>query len=264
MATSPEQVKEEDIEGVLVTILLWSFSTFSSYFSHHQQQKPHYQQIHPLHFEELSKIWDSDRRIPSVISRRAWAEARHLNPTNVHSWWYRRRPVARKLKVKIPRDEYELDVGVPPVIPLKEADSSDTPASRRDDDNLSTDAWLSSPHAPFSDSDGLVPASSETCLSNHDLEFKNSLFEELSAEMSAYMRSSSPAQPSLDPLLTTLSASPSRESSPLPSSSPPRSPLPQDLCLLKLPKDIVVDGEDADPSQPSSDSDWLSEGIFSC
>jgi hypothetical protein len=174
--------------------------------------------------------------------------------------------VARKLKVRIPRDEYELDVGVPPVIPLMEAGKadSDTPASRHDDDNLSTDACLSSPHAPFSDSDGLSPVSSETCLSDHDLEFKNSLFEELSAEMSAYMRSS-PAQPSLDPLLTTWSASPSRESSPFPSSSPPRSPPPQGLCLLTLPNDIVVvDGEGADLSQHSSDSDRLSEGIFSC
>ncbi len=171
--------------------------------------------------------------------------------------------MARKLKLKIPRDEYELDVGVPPVIPLKEARKVDTPASRHDDDNLSTDACLSSLHAPFPDSDGLVPVSSETCLSDHDLEFKNTLFEELSAEMSAYMRSSSPAQPS-DPLLTTWSASPSRESSPLPSSSPPRSPPPQDFCLLTLPKDLVVDKEDADLSQHPSDSDWLFEGIFSC
>lgn len=34
----------------------------------------------------------------------------------MNSWWYRRRKAAKKLKIIIPRDTYELDVGIPPHI----------------------------------------------------------------------------------------------------------------------------------------------------
>ncbi|KAF7365421.1 hypothetical protein MVEN_00414900 [Mycena venus] len=57
-------------------------------------------------------------RIPSVESRRAWAHARGLNPTHVHRWFSRRRAVAKKLKIKIPDEMYELPVGNPPVVPV--------------------------------------------------------------------------------------------------------------------------------------------------
>ncbi|KAF8892317.1 hypothetical protein CPB84DRAFT_1848757 [Gymnopilus junonius] len=80
--------------------------------------EPQFQLIHLVHFDELNHIWPNDPRIPSSKSRRAWALARNLNPTNVHSWWYRRRKVAAKSKIVIPKDTYELDVGTPPEIPI--------------------------------------------------------------------------------------------------------------------------------------------------
>jgi hypothetical protein len=39
---------------------------------------------------------------------------------NVNSWWYRRRYYAKKLRIKIPKDTYELEVGEPPVVPVKQ------------------------------------------------------------------------------------------------------------------------------------------------
>ncbi|KAF8816840.1 hypothetical protein BYT27DRAFT_7067549, partial [Phlegmacium glaucopus] len=66
-----------------------------------------------VHFEELSNIWEIDRRIPTVASRTAWSLARNLNPQNVNRWWYRRKIVAKKFKIKMPGDSYELDVGIP-------------------------------------------------------------------------------------------------------------------------------------------------------
>ncbi|KAH6905624.1 hypothetical protein BKA70DRAFT_490285 [Coprinopsis sp. MPI-PUGE-AT-0042] len=81
-----------------------------------------YAQMHPLHSEELSALWPADHRIPTPASRNAWALARNLNPINVNAWWYRRKKVAKKLRIKIPRDEYVLDVGIPPVIPEDDGD----------------------------------------------------------------------------------------------------------------------------------------------
>lgn len=174
--------------------------------------------------------------------------------------------MAKKLKIRIPREEYELEIGFPPVIPSKELEKSDTSVIRDDDDdNFSMNACLSSPQTIFSDTDALDAVSSETCLSIRDSEFKHSLFEELPAEMSAYMRSSSPIQ-MLDPLLSTGLASLSRGSSPLTSSSPPRSSPLLDSCLLTLPKDMIVDEEDDaedNSSQHPSDCNWLSKGISS-
>ncbi|KAH6888871.1 hypothetical protein BKA70DRAFT_1541405, partial [Coprinopsis sp. MPI-PUGE-AT-0042] len=81
-----------------------------------------YASMHPLHSEELSSVWPADPRIPTPASRNAWALARNLNPINVNAWWYRRKKVAKKLRIKIPRDEYVLDVGIPPVIPEDDGD----------------------------------------------------------------------------------------------------------------------------------------------
>ncbi|KAJ6509055.1 hypothetical protein C8R45DRAFT_759799, partial [Mycena sanguinolenta] len=66
------------------------------------------------HFDELYAIWPADPRIPSVESRRAWALARNVNPSYVHTWFQRRRPIAKKLKMRIPSETYELPVGNPP------------------------------------------------------------------------------------------------------------------------------------------------------
>ena len=68
------------------------------------------------HYDELSVIWTADRRIPSAASRRAWALARNLRPDIVNRWWYRRKLVAKKANITIPRDTYELAVGTPPTL----------------------------------------------------------------------------------------------------------------------------------------------------
>ncbi|KAJ6584738.1 hypothetical protein B0H19DRAFT_1106328 [Mycena capillaripes] len=70
----------------------------------------------PVHLDELFAIWPADPRIPSVESRRKWALARNITPSYVHTWWQRRRPAAKRLKLKIPKDTYELPVGTPPVV----------------------------------------------------------------------------------------------------------------------------------------------------
>jgi len=81
--------------------------------------KLNYQPIAPVHFEELSNIWEKNRRMPTVASRTAWSLARNLNPLNVNNWWYRRKIIAKKFKIKIPGDSYELDVGIPPLVDIK-------------------------------------------------------------------------------------------------------------------------------------------------
>ncbi len=180
------------------------------------------------------KLWEADRRIPSVNSRRAWAEARNLKPHNVHNWWYRRRPLARKLKIKIPRETYELDVGTPPIIPLPEEVSKEQIAEN--DDSVGSDSTLpvDMRSSPLS---GTEYASSETCGSEVHIFDKNPLFEELAAEMDAYTPASSPEQSSESEMLliTSLYSTP-RGSGPL----PPRSPW-----SLALPKaeDVTIDEE---------------------
>lgn len=72
------------------------------------------------HLDELAKIWDGDRRIPTIASRRAWALARGLKPSTVHSWWSRRKQVARRARQRVPSGTYELPVGTPPVIKQEE------------------------------------------------------------------------------------------------------------------------------------------------
>lgn len=171
-----------------------------------------YQPIHAVHFLELNNIWNADLRIPSAASRKAWSAARNLNPNNVHAWWYRRRVVAKKLRIKIPNDSYELEVGIPPDIPLPvpefEEEVADLDVKSDAPDALASDSWVSlerSSEPPLS-----CVSDSRTLVMD-----ENPLFEALASEMSAYMRSSSPVCPSL-----ALGSS-SRASSPLPSSSPP-------------------------------------------
>jgi len=232
----PKIIKSEPAETTIVCGQLWSIIFWRVF-----QEKIQYRPLHALHFEELEKIWESDRRIPNVPSRRAWAEARNLNPTNVHSWWYRRRPLARKLKIKIPRDEYELFVGVPPVLPEFEdakaeisTEMDEIPSSESHDIGYDSsllgisDTQTSSPVTYALDSPSMV---------------KNPLFEELSAEMSAYTRSPSPIQDFswLVPPSTSRHSTPSRDSSLPPSSPPPTSTPPP--CLLTFPEDMTVEDD---------------------
>lgn len=79
--------------------------------------KRKYRLITGIYSEQLNDIWAKDQRIPSHASRKAWAVARGLNPQSVHNWWYRRRPRAKKLKIRIPSGTYELEVGIVPTPP---------------------------------------------------------------------------------------------------------------------------------------------------
>ncbi|KAJ7752009.1 hypothetical protein B0H16DRAFT_1547078 [Mycena metata] len=90
--------------------------------------------LQPVHFDELYAIWPADPRIPSVDSRRAWALARNVTPNYVHTWFQRRRPAAKRLRLKIPKETYELPVGTPPVVVVKdEPVESELPPTTDDD-----------------------------------------------------------------------------------------------------------------------------------
>ena len=85
-------------------------------FKTESQPKLNFQPMTLMHYDELSMIWPADRRIPSAKSRRAWAHARNLRPDIVNRWWYRRKLVAKKAHIIIPKDTYELAVGTPPTL----------------------------------------------------------------------------------------------------------------------------------------------------
>ena len=168
----------------------------------------------------------------SYHSWRAWAEARNVNLVNVHSWWYRRRPLAKKLKIKIPGEQYELAVGNPPLIleieEIKAEVSNEVPTS-----NFSP---MRSSLPGISDAENLI-----SCINAVDL-FENSSSDEFSADC---MRSSSPLQevPWLAPS-TSMHLTVSRNSSP---SLPPSSPSTPPPCLLTLPEDTIVKDDTAGP-----------------
>lgn len=207
---------------------------------------PQFQSIHVVHFAELNALWELDRRIPSITSRKAWADARNLKPQNVHSWWYRRRILARKLKIKIPLGNYELEIGTPPEIP--------PPATKPDPE---VESLLDTLSDTARSSTGMAVSSDNLPPTSYFVE-KNPYFEALASEMSAYIRSSSPVCPSL------VQESFSRSSSPLPPSSPPLSSSPSefvalspfpDACSLSLPEDIMLcdDSDDCEPQKHSID-----------
>ncbi|TFK17933.1 hypothetical protein FA15DRAFT_732651 [Coprinopsis marcescibilis] len=104
-----------------------------------------YRPLHVLHLEELARAWDKDLRIPTVASWKAWAAARGVNPVNVHSWWYRRRHVAKKLRVKIPLDMYDIDIGTPPDIP--------PPPVKEEVEDIAVDGGIYARSSPYSEAD---------------------------------------------------------------------------------------------------------------
>jgi len=55
--------------------------------------------------------------------------ARNLDPTKIHSWWWRRRKIAKKRRITIPRREYELEIGTPPIIPIEVLNSPTSSSS---------------------------------------------------------------------------------------------------------------------------------------
>ncbi|KAE9392149.1 hypothetical protein BT96DRAFT_1023734 [Gymnopus androsaceus JB14] len=69
--------------------------------------------------DELNEIWDADKRYPTLSSRRRWALARNLEPTLVNQWFWSKRNGARKKKIALNPEQYDLPVGNPPEIPVK-------------------------------------------------------------------------------------------------------------------------------------------------
>ncbi|CAA7266179.1 unnamed protein product [Cyclocybe aegerita] len=174
--------------------------------------------MHRVHFEELSSAWEANRRIPTHASRRAWAEARNLDARNVHNWWYRRRKLAKRWRISIPRDQYDIDVGTPPTIP--EAEPKVEPptdgALLADSVKDSVTDLSSPPGYASSDLNADITGSSDTlCSASRHKVTRNS-------KKRAYMRSSSPldrlttCSPTVsDDHLTSSPLSLSRSSSPI-------------------------------------------------
>ncbi|KAG6842375.1 hypothetical protein C0991_007505 [Blastosporella zonata] len=73
-----------------------------------------------FHLDELYKIWDADKRIPTVESRRAWAAARNLASQDVHRFFSRHKALLKKARQILPTGTYILPVGTPPVIKQEE------------------------------------------------------------------------------------------------------------------------------------------------
>ncbi|KIK64024.1 hypothetical protein GYMLUDRAFT_111447, partial [Collybiopsis luxurians FD-317 M1] len=66
--------------------------------------------------DELDKIWNADKRLPTLPSRRAWAEARNLQPSEVNFWFWRKRTSAKAKGIALASGYYHLPVGTPPCI----------------------------------------------------------------------------------------------------------------------------------------------------
>ncbi|KAF6752146.1 hypothetical protein DFP72DRAFT_763093, partial [Ephemerocybe angulata] len=73
-----------------------------------QKPKPTYKRLTANHFAQLHAIWDADPRIPTAASRRAWANARGVNPDNVHGWWSRRAQKAKAMGIELSREAYDM------------------------------------------------------------------------------------------------------------------------------------------------------------
>lgn len=63
------------------------------------------------HLAELEAIWSKDPRVPTPESRRAWAEARHIEPTVVRSWFSRKLSRYKQQGLSVLEGFYVLDSG---------------------------------------------------------------------------------------------------------------------------------------------------------
>ncbi|KIJ15849.1 hypothetical protein PAXINDRAFT_36527, partial [Paxillus involutus ATCC 200175] len=59
---------------------------------------------------ELWSIWKTHPRVPSVESRRAWANSRSAAPNLVDNWFLRRKACAKKAGESILQGPYELSL----------------------------------------------------------------------------------------------------------------------------------------------------------
>lgn len=191
----------------------------------------------PAHLDELSAIWDDDKRLPTPQSRRAWALARNLKPEIVHRWWYRRKQIAAKTGTKLPKDTYELPVGTPPVIiklATPKEDSEEETTVQDIQETSSTVIDLSS--CPSSSSSATCYDSAESnpdALTMLALVASSSTMERTLEEKGAYN------QHTLCDFSSSSSSSRSTPSSMVLSSSPapyfPCSPLPEYVLTLPPP-----------------------------
>jgi hypothetical protein len=58
----------------------------------------------------LSEIWRIDPRVPSIVSRRAWALANGYDPRKVNQWFNRRKAADKKAGRRVSEELYELSV----------------------------------------------------------------------------------------------------------------------------------------------------------
>ncbi|PPQ74659.1 hypothetical protein CVT26_005528 [Gymnopilus dilepis] len=234
-----------------------------------------FQPIHALHFDELNRIWPNDRRIPSAESRRAWALARNLNPVNVHSWWYRRRKIAKKSKFSIPRDTYELEIGTPPELPVvvkEEVAAADLLASElTGDDGI---AASSDDSAMLSGTTGGIFTSDadsrlSECTASSLTLFSDVLDSQapLASAKDAYMHSS-PSKVDLyfeDPFKLSSDVPSSSRWSSLPPSSPPLQSLPSSRVsspmdeYLETSKHLKLVLDTAPTTKPLSETGFVSD-----
>ena len=80
--------------------------------------------IHPAYLAELEEIWQKDKRLPTLESRKTWALARNLAPATINRFWYIRRQQTKKQQTTAKKTgatrknsgNYHLPVGNPPDI----------------------------------------------------------------------------------------------------------------------------------------------------
>ncbi|KAG6884489.1 hypothetical protein C0993_010620 [Termitomyces sp. T159_Od127] len=105
--------------------------------------------------DELFKIWDSDKRIPTVESRREWAAARNVAPQDVHRFFSRQKALAKKARRGLPKGTYTLSVGIPPVIKHEEEAPRSKPRRQAVRSNVKAEML----ETPLSSDDFYVPTS---------------------------------------------------------------------------------------------------------
>lgn len=111
--------------------------------------------LSPAHREELEQIWAHDRRVPSLLSRKAWSLARGVDPKFVSAWFSRKRYNAvRKTGTILPTGTYELDLKAPLSSPKREQ-----PFPRRGAGNQEDQAGLKIKREHIATSLSLLPPS---------------------------------------------------------------------------------------------------------
>ena len=161
--------------------------------------KPKFRALTGVYSDELNAIWASDPRIPTHASRKAWATARGLNPTSVHNWWYRRRPRAKKLRIKIPNETYDMEVGrvpTPPPTPppkVKEEDVEEPNVCVESAQSGEVDQDAHNPGAEVESENVKTAGNMDVCGEPEPDELRLWTEEDELEEFRSYMRSSSPS-----------------------------------------------------------------------